>query len=223
MKTMAVLLLLSAAAVAQSQPDLATTIDFMNEMVKPDGRQLALVSDSKCEVVITSMHRANMWMLSFSENVWKLFNDSDAHGDNIPFPRYTKFNLADIDPATIDSKVSGFSDTYLERFWDEHPTCKVVGRCKDQEMIDFDLDRSDITAVAFKTVDLKRVVERGGTTKIERPEGVQYHFDLNVSVEKMGILFTDKDRAQRFVTAFVHGVNLCGGYNSTFAPTPSKN
>ena len=31
-----------------------------------------------------------------------------------------------------------------------------------------------------------------------------------------------KDRAERFVTAFVHAVNLCGGKPSDFAPTPRE-
>ena len=36
------------------------------------------------------------------------------------------------------------------------------------------------------------------------------------------IVFESKDRAERFVTAFVHAVDLCGGKGVEFAPTPSK-
>ena len=218
------LLLLSVVAVAQSQPNLQTTIDFMNQMSEPDGRQLRLMPDSKCEVVIVSWHRVEQWLLLSSENRFMVGNDSDVDADHgeITFPRYTKFNLADVDPATIQSKTGGFSSGYVKRFFDEHAdVCKVVGdECKHQQMLAFDMKRSDMTTVGFKTRDLKPAIERGGTKKIERSAGTEYQYNPNVSVEKMGMFFSNEDKAQRFVTALIHAVELCGGHGSMFAPTP---
>src|SRR5689334_1667401 len=95
----------------QSAPNLETTIDFMNQMVQPDGRQLSLVPGSKCEVRIVSWHQVEEWLLFASKNGFMVANDSDVDAEpkDIPFPRYTKFNLADVDPATILSRSGGFS------------------------------------------------------------------------------------------------------------------
>jgi hypothetical protein len=101
--------------------------------------------------------------------------------------------------------------------------CKVVDdKCEHQRMLAFDWKLSDITTVFFKTVDLKPAIERGGMTKIELPGGTEYRFNPNVYVEKMGLMFSSEDKAQRFVTAFIHAVDLCGGHGSMFAPTPEK-
>jgi hypothetical protein len=87
----------------------------------------------------------------------------------------------------------------------------------------------DFTSVSFKTADLKPTIEEGA---VETQQACQ-------DSEKIGtecavkpipdrtsasgmILFRDKERAERFVTAFAHAVKLCGGTPSMFLPTEPK-
>lgn len=226
MKTIpAIVVLLSTVAVAQSQPDLASTVDFMDKMVQSDERRVLPVPDSKCELMLLSWHRVESFVLFISSKKWMISNDSDvpeSEGAAIEFPRYVKFNLADVDPSTVLSSPGFFSSKYVKRFWDEHASvCKVVGyECERQQMLAFDQNRTDLTSVSFKTVDLKPVIERGGLSKATTPAGTTYTYVPNVSVDKMLLSFTDQDKAQRFVTALVHAAHLCGGNGGTFAPTP---
>jgi hypothetical protein len=203
----------------------------MDQMVRPEGRKLSLVS--KCEIVISSSRKVTNWLYFASKKQFMVADDTQPSDQGeIPFPRYTRFNLADIDPTTIESRSGGFSGDYVKRFYDEHPgVCKVDNNeCDYQMMRAFDQKLADMTDVGFKTVDLRPAIERGGTKKIEHPMDTQnlpknyvtYSYDPKVHVEKMGLSFGDQDRPQRFVTAYIHAVSLCGGHGSLFAPTPEK-
>jgi hypothetical protein len=228
---MAVLLLLPAVAAAQSEPNLQATIDFMDQMVRPEGRQLALVSN--CEVIVESFHKIESWLYIPSQKGFMVADDTDfelKEGES-PFPRYMRFNLADVDATTIGSHTSGFSSSYVKRFYDQHPgVCKVEDdECQRQRSLAFDLQFADQTVAFFRTADLKPAIERGVMTKSSSPTGTQYirGYDLykytaKVQTDRVGLDFGDQDRAQRFVTALVHAVSLCGGQGSMFAPTPTK-
>jgi hypothetical protein len=153
----AILLLLPILAVAQSEPNLEATVDFMDQMVRPEGRQLALVSN--CEVALVSYHKVQNWLYFASDKGFMVADDTaiDIGQGELPFPKYTRFNLADVDPTTVESRSSGFSDDYVKRFYDEYPGCKghENDKCGAQMLRSFGVDRFDMAMAGFRTADLK--------------------------------------------------------------------
>lgn len=228
MKAIVFLLLVCPALLAQTDPNLSTTIDFMDQMVRPEGRQLSLVSN--CEVAIVSWHKVEDWLYFASSKRFMVADDTSIKSDQgeAPFPRYTKFNLADVDPTTIASATGGFTSGSVKRFYEDRPgVCKVEDdECERQRLLAFDAKRADATGVGFRTADLKPVVERGVITKVEDSKDplnrTVYRYAAKMQLDGAGIFFDDRDRAQRFVTAFIHAASLCGGHWSLFAPTPEK-
>ena len=89
-----------------------------------------------------------------------------------------------------------------ERNVDEHP-----------------LKQPDLMTVAFSASDSEKAIEVGQFHNGENGTSSPV-FDQKLAMELL--VFESKDRAERFVTAFVHAVELCGGRKSDFPPTPSK-
>ncbi len=174
-----------------------------------------------------------------SQHNFLIYADPDKEDGELP--TYARFNLGDIDPNSIHSIGGGFSAEYAERFSKLYPECGNGGaadrRCERARLFWFDPEKSDMAFLSFRTTDLKPVIERGELKKLQDPcpdnlkRGVcpAYTFGLRPgdhylkrSVAKTAFLFKDKDRAERFVTAFVRAVNLCGGTEDTFAPTRER-
>jgi hypothetical protein len=222
-KALCVILAVALAQVAAAQlPDLDETTDFMNTALKADGRQLVVDPDAKCELTIVSWRRLNNWFVLPSKQRWLLSKDIDGP----EFPRYTRFNLGDVDPLTVQYRPDGFSDQYMKRFYDENAdVCKVTEseRCERAELIAFNLDRADMGVVYFQTRDIKHIIEQGGYVKTELPGGTSYDIKPpETTLDRMGLHFTNQDTARRFTTAFRHAVDLCHGRTSAFPPAPDE-
>ena len=88
---------------------------------------------------------------------------------------------------------------------------------------------SFLITVFLKTADLKPTVEQGGfdtqpTCQDMEKRGTEC--PLKPAPHESGsgtlVFFRDKERAERFVTAFTHAVKLCGGTPDMFPPTEPK-
>ncbi|MFZ3211650.1 MAG: hypothetical protein WA188_09050 [Terriglobales bacterium] len=230
--------LLASLAVAQTQPELQTTIDFMSQMVQTEQRSMTM--NRRCEILVVYYGRLLSSVGLESQHDVLIFSDPDP--DDGELPTYARFNLGDIDPHSIDSKDGGFSAEYFERFLKLYPECGKGGaadqRCERSRLFWFDPKKSDMAVVSFRTTDLKPVIERGELKKLGdncqenlKIGGVCPRYTFGVtprdhypkrSVAKTALFFQDKDRAERFVTAFVHAVKLCGSRENTFGPTRER-
>ena len=116
-------------------------------------------------------------------------------------PRIIRFRLGTIDLDSIKSKPVPSTQFIQERNVDEHP---------------YALKQPDLMAVTFTTSDSEKTIEIG-----QVHDGASSPvFDQKLAMELL--VFESKDRAERFVTAFVHAVELCGGKKNDSPPTPSK-
>lgn len=230
--------LLGSLAVAQTEPDLQTTIDFMSRMAQTEHR--SMTTNQRCEILVIYYERLTSLVHLASQHNFLIFSDPDK--DDGGLPTYARFNLGDIDPNSIDSIAAGFSAEYVERFFKQHPECDKGGtadqRCERSQSFWLDPKMSDMASVGFRTTDLKPVIERGELKKLGdkcqdnlKIGGVCPRNTFGVtpgdhypkrSVAKTALFFEDKDRAERFVTAFVHAVKLCGSSGDTFAPTRER-
>ena len=127
---------------------------------------------------------------------WSFYADS---------PRFVRFKLGDIDPDSIRSKPQPSLAFVKEHDLDEHPE---------------KIDQADLFVVEFFTPNYEKKIEIGSIKDIGDGKNKSPVFD-----QKRGgdfFVFESKDRAERFVTAFVYAVKMCGGKSSMFQPTPSK-
>lgn len=188
-------------------PSLTDTLSFMDGSVKPESSSISSVSNDSCEVYIV---RNKLYKFAIPSGK-VLLNGTDKFGIRHyglewifleETPHVIRFKLETIDPSSVNSK-SVPSLQYLEEHdLDRHPE---------------ELKNADLTLVSFTTTNSTSTIRNGHF--VASTEGPSPMFDHEVS---MGFLiFESKDRAERFVTAFVHAAKLCGGKNSEFAPTPS--
>jgi hypothetical protein len=223
MNLLSTVVLVFALVTCAGAQTLTQTIDFMNNMMHDDARQIFTEPSSQCKITIVSWHSVESMLLG--DDNWTVFDDTKVQlesKEDLAFPRYTRLNMAEIDPSSVGYMKSGFSTAYVKRFYDEHPgLCKTADdRCKREQMIAFDAKLGDMGIVSFKSVDLKPVIERGTTTETKFSDRTEWTYQKKAVVEKMGICFTSQDRASRFATAFKHAIELCGGKESMFAPAP---
>lgn len=186
-------------------PDLKTTLEFMNRMAEPEHRIIGMAN--QCELTILN-NTATTFLLPDGTTETK-------EQSGVPQREFTfaeikdpflmgRFKLSDIDPGSIKSS-GGFSPEFLVRL----PTPPQPA----------DLKSPDITIVNFGTTDLKKSIEVGGL-KDSGPGNSTKVFDKTASMSSWMFAFRSKDRAERFVTAFVHAAKLCGGKAPDFPPTP---
>ena len=188
----------------QQSPTLEETISFMNNSVESEDGYVSSVNN--CELYFTR-NKSFTFALPASKSI----DSTDKFGKphyainwmivNAP-PRIYRFNLAKVDPSSINSKPV--------------PSVEFVKSHKGDSSA---LSNPDLDLVMFEASNAEKVIEVGNlktaTNGLASPI-----FDKKVSTEML--VFESKDRAERFVTAFVHAVKLCGGTGSLFAPTPSK-
>jgi hypothetical protein len=185
-------------------PTLAETIAFMDRSVKPENSYVSTANH--CEVNIL---RNNQRLFGLPQSTY--VKSTDSYGvKHYGFkwliikddPRVIRFSFAEIDPASINSRVA--------------PSPEFIGK-HDLDANPKGIDNSDLTVVWFNARNSEKSIETG---HFKQANDTTPTFDREGSMEF--IVFESKDRAERFVTAFVHAVELCGGTPSDFAPTPSK-
>jgi S1-C subfamily serine protease len=213
-----------SASSATNSPNLKATIAFMGRMVEPerrdvlqgplqgaerhstDGPSISIISHRLMLMAFTS---GVTYSRGYPELTYSVVFDSDNEHEQKDYPRYISFALGDIDPTSIVSKQGGFDPYALSGFWDKHPKCERNPECA-HDYLNFLDSAPKMTEVQFHTTDHKPLIERGGCSKIAvcRP------------TEKTGnvlILFKNKDRADRFVTALAYAVKLAGGQPDLFS------
>jgi hypothetical protein len=199
---------LSATASRNSQegPTLQETIAFMNKSVAPERGYVT--SANGCELYLTRNSRylfglvTSVYIKSKDESGiehygfrWSIYEET---------PRVARFKLGAIDPDSIVSKAVPSPAFIKEHDVDEHPD---------------ELKESDLVVVNFSTANSEKSIEIGTFKNLEVGKPVSPVFDQEKALDF--IVFESKDRAERFVTAFVHAVKMCGGKSSAFPPTPS--
>jgi hypothetical protein len=191
--------MLGSIAVSQEkkEPDLKTTVEFMNRMVEPEHRIISMANQCELEVV-------NNMVIPFM-----VPDGTTRNGDHLEFTftvikddsPIERFSLSEIDPTSIKSS-GGVSSEFLGQHHPVQPS---------------DLKNPDLTMVTFATRDLSRSIARGGFKDSGKGDGTKV-FDEKERGAKLFYVFQSKDRAERFITGFVHAVTLCGGKPSDFPP-----
>jgi hypothetical protein len=187
-------------------PTLAETIAFMNKSVAPEDSYVS--TPNHCEVYVT---RNRLYRFAIPAGLTTTTDPSGVAHSKIRWmivkepAQIVRFNLEFIDPTSINSRPVPSIEFLKSHNLDDHPS---------------EREETDLTLVSFQTADEMKSIETGYLNISNDGKNVSPVFDRRVS---MGIIvFESKDRAERFVTAFVHAVNLCGGKASEFPPTPSK-
>jgi hypothetical protein len=202
------LLLASLAAVGQEKqgPDLKTTVEFMNRMVEPEHRIVSMAN--QCELEIVNNEAFTFYLPDGTTG--SKGRASAAHTE-FTFAEIEdaflaeRFKLSDVDPSSIKSLGAASSEFIAKH----HPVQPA------------DLETPDITLMNFGTVDRKKSIEVGGLKDSGRGDGTKT-FNKTGDISSWLFVFKSKDRAERFVTAFVHAVKLCGGKPADFPPTPTE-
>jgi hypothetical protein len=219
--TLLVIFVMAVIAVAQTSrsnpvtdnpPTFDVTLKFMNNMVEPEERSISSrYLDSTgasvgctLEIANNGQHKAVVPSSTYVKSVdalgikhygfkYAILSEGQSF-ESVP--------LTDVDPTSVKS-FSAASPELIEREKpDENPEALK------------NLDRS---VVVFKTRTGEATIEQGSSTD---SRGVIAYTEAPM---RGGLLiFVSKDRAERFVTAFVHAVKLCGGKPGDFAPTPSE-
>ena len=186
-------------------PTLAQTISFLNNSVAPEDGYVSAAKD--CELYFT---RNRLFTLAIPAGTYVKSTDQFGvahYGFKWTIveepPRVYRFDLAKINPNSINSKPVPSVAFVKEHGADDHPD---------------ELKSPDLDLVTFSTANDEKVIEVGhfedGADGSPSPV-----FDRKASMEML--VFQSQDRAERFVTALVHAVQLCGGKGDLFAPTPS--
>jgi hypothetical protein len=191
-----------------SAPSLQDTIAFMNRSVHPEGGFVTEVKDS-CELYLTrnKQYRFGLAVSSYVKSTdqfgiahygikWNIYEEE---------PRVVRFNLADIDPSSIQSKRVPSAEFIASHDLDEHP----------QEAND-----PDLVVVNYVGTDSKMAIDIGHIEQKQNGASAEPVFETKRALDFL--VFESQDRGERFVTAFVHAVRLCGGRGTAFPPTPSK-
>jgi len=190
-------------------PDLAETISFMNRSVAPESSFVVSANDCEVEVMRNQRYEIAMPLNTYvkSTDVYGVPHYG-FHWIQAQEPQLTRFNLSTIDPKSIKSKGVPSPQFVKEHDLDERPE---EGKEPDLFMVWFE------TSNSLNTIDTGHLpsLKEGQSAQVV---GVIYDHKSSSGM----VVFESKDRAERFVTAFVHAVALCGGSSSDFAPTPSK-
>jgi hypothetical protein len=203
-----ILFLASPAAVGQEKqgPDLKATVEFMNRMAEPEHRIILMAN--QCELEIVNNEAFTFYL---PDGTTGSKDQTGAAHTEFTFAEIAdafpaeRFRLRDVDPSSIKSLGAASSDFIAKH----HPVQPA------------DLETSDITLVDFGTTDMKKSIEVGGLKDSGLGHGTKV-FNKTGDISSWMFVFRSKDRAERFVTAFVHAVKLCGGKPADFPPTPTE-
>jgi hypothetical protein len=196
------------ASPAQQAPSstLAETISFMNRSVSPEGGYVTSVNN--CELYFTTNKDFRLAIPTGQHVIstdkfgvqhygfnWMVFDVA---------PAVSRFELARINRNSIKSK-----PVPSEAFIKEHNVDENLDELKNPDLVLVTFEAAD-AAEAIEVGHFKDAAE-GSTSPV---------FDRKLATGV--VVFESKDRAERFVTAFVHAVQLCGGKSDLFPPTPSN-
>jgi len=200
----------TSVASTQSGPDLKETVDFMHRMVTPEGRK---IEAKECFVTMTNTTLYPFLIPSGT----KLVRTADGleHCEftwtlKKPLEAFAGFNLADIDPSSIKSQ-GAFSPEVVARDHEklDHLDPRAFKRAADLTTV-WLFTRDGHTSIHVTLVDAHMADSAGQVVGIDAYK------------TSLFIVFESKDRAERFVTALTHAVQLCGGRASDFTPTPTS-
>jgi len=200
----------TAVASTQNGPDLKETVEFMGRMVAPDDRK---IETKECIVTMTN---TKVYTFALPSSVY--LKSTDTYGIEHwgyrwriahPPEALARINLADIDPSSIKS-YGAFS-----------PEAVAYGDLDDKAGRAFK-SAADLTVVQLFTRDRNRSIYATQWEK-DKADSAGHVVGVDVHLTGMFVVFKSKDRAERFVTALTHAVQLCGGRASDFAPTPTSN
>lgn len=205
-----------------STPDLEATVEFMNRMVEPEhrrvllgtlegtmvhpptGRIITIVSSEPTFIVLpTGVGHEH----GYPELLYRVWHTDD---EGIGYPTYVSFSLASIDPSSIQCKEGGYDPETIHEFMEKHPNCEANPQCSHEYMRFLD-SAPKLAAVQFHTTDLNPLIERGGCSNL-------HNCRRSKTTGREMIFLKNKDRAERFVTALTHAVELEGGRPDLFPP-----
>jgi hypothetical protein len=187
-------------------PSLADTISFMDRSVEPELSHVSSVNPCEVEVLRNKLYTFAIPKGTYLKSTNGIVRTSIRWLVITEPAQVVRFGLAAIDPDSIKSVAVPSTAFLKDHDVDESP---------------WELKNADLMLVSFETRNATDSIETG---HFNAPSGgINYQLPTFDHQENMGLLiFESKDRAERFVTAFVHAVQLCGGKSSDFAPTPSK-
>ena len=191
-------------------PSLEETVRFLNDSVHPEGSFISGLPGCAIEFVRNTQHTvlmpSGMGVKSVDALGTKHYELKYLTLTESKSPHAALISLADIDPTSIKSGPA-LSAEFIAR---EHPS----------ENHDA-LNHPDLSVVLFNTRNHETSIKLASSTDDRKHlvfKGEPTNGEFIVFENKEA----HKDRSERFVTAFVHAVNLCGGKPSDFAPTPRE-
>jgi hypothetical protein len=199
----------TAVASTQNRPDLKETVEFMGRMVAPDDRKI------EAKECIVTMTNTKVYTFALPSSVY--LKSTDTYGIEHwgyrwrivhPPEALARFNLADIDPSSIES-YGAFS-----------PEAVAYGDLDNKDGRAFK-SAADLTVFQLFTRDRNRSIYAIQWEK-DKADSAGHVAGVDVHLAGLFVVFKSKDRAERFVTALTHAVQLCGGRASDFAPTPTS-
>lgn len=187
-------------------PSLEVTIAFLNDSLTPQGDS---VTSAHC---VVGLYQSSEHLVATPEE-FKVVKVDPNGMEHYGFtwhmflvnPGFTQFDLKDIDPSSISSH--GLASTKFIKEHDINDNPKA-------------LDRPDLSLVTFRARNSRQVVAHANIP--EHTKDGLAGINLDRHSDEGSIVFESQDRAERFVTALKHAVELCGGTASDFAPTSSK-
>jgi hypothetical protein len=201
-----------AGSLSQQQgPTLEETLLFMNNSVAPENSYVSSANHCEAEIVRNQLYTfaiptgtyvksTDQYGIPHSAITWMVMGET---------AQFIRFNFQSIDPKSIKSKAVPSNQFLKDHDVDNHPEA---------------LKYPDLMAVFFKAANSENSIEFGKLPAHDSKSSAS-GFQVPVFDQKNAaafIVFESQDRAERFVTAFVHAVELCGGKGSDFAPTPSE-
>lgn len=207
----------SSAAINPDQSDLKPTIDFLTRMMEPEHREvregtlpgagphstngpsLSIISR---RFMVMAYATGAEYTKGYPEFTYSVVFEGDGKHEQKDYPRYMSFALGDIDASSIESQEGGFDPYPLAEFWDKHPKCGASPQCT-REYLAFLESAPKMVQVRFHTNGLRPLIERGGCSE-------SAVCSLAETTGNVVILFKDKERADRFVTALSYAVKLVG-------------
>jgi len=220
----------SSAVESQGMPELKATIDFLTRMVEPERREIregtlpgaGLHSTNGPSLTMISRKFMAMayttgatYAKGYPEFTYSVVFESGRKLEQKDYPRYLSFALGDIDSASIETQEGGYDPYALAEFWGKHPKCEESPECA-QEYLAFLESAPKVAQVRFHTTGRNPLIEQGGCPQASACAPGETTGDAL-------ILFKDRERAGRFVTALTYAVKLLGQQSNLSSARQSGN
>ena len=178
-------------------PNIEQTYAFLKTSLEAQGDQFfdLPLANGHCDVVVNRETRYG-YLLPDPPSGWHVY---------VSYPEAAKFNLHEINPSSIHSTGILSTDYALAHKEDAYEKL---------------LTSTDLYFVFFEARNGFNAIEVSTFKDQAKTPVTEVHFEEKRKGGSM--IFTSKDRAERFVTAFKHAVDLCGGAPDDFPPTPSR-